>query len=90
MPALTSFNTAMFKVAILDGDEAATNIPLTGATTDDVLLMVGHQDGTSGLFLGDLTAETSITSDGNLQTASTSTDGNVLVVIWLDLSQAEQ
>ncbi len=88
MPTFTAFNSAMFKAEVIDGATAETNLPVAGIGPDDLLLMVIHQD-VDGALLADLSNETAITSAGNLQTTTTSTFGDKLLVVWLDVSAAE-
>lgn len=88
MPTFTGFNTDMFRAEVIAGGAAETDLEVDGITPDDILLMVLHQD-VAGLLLADLTAETSISGDGTIQTATTDTSTDTLVVVWLDVSQAE-
>lgn len=88
MPTFNGFNTDMFQAAVVDGTTAATSIAVTGLATDDVLLLVLHQD-SGGLFSGVLTDETSITAAGVIETSTTDTSNDKLLVVWLDVSQTE-
>lgn len=88
MPTFTSLNSAMFRAAVVDGATSGTNIPVESLATDDVLLVVLQQD-SEGPILADLSEETFISSTGNIQLRSTSTAGDTLIVLWLDVSQAE-
>lgn len=88
MPTFNGLNTRMFRASVVNGAAAATNIAVPGIAVGDVLLAVLHQD-TGGLFEADRSTEAAITSAGNVQLAATNTTGDKLVVLWLDVSQAE-
>ena len=65
---------------------AAGDITVTGIATDDELVAVWEQDGTSGL-LTDLTSEFSITAADTINnTDGSATTGDKLVVVYLDLT----
>ena len=88
MPTFNAFNSAMFKAEVIDGALTETDLAVAGIGTDDLLLMVIHQD-VDGALLADLSSETAVTSAGNIQTSTTSTFGDKLLVVWLDVSSAE-
>jgi len=68
------------KTVVLAGAGAATNIPVTGLKVSDTIQSVLHQDGVSGVMLGELSAEASIPTAGNLQISTTVTTGNKLIL----------
>lgn len=67
------------RTVILAGTTATTNIALAGALLGDSIITVLHNS--AGVFV-DLTAEASITSDGNIQLSTTDTTGDELHVTW--------
>jgi hypothetical protein len=73
---------------VVAGAAVNTNIALTGAKGEDVLLAVLRFDVNAGNFadVSDVVAETAITSDGNVQLTTTDTTGDKLLVIWLSSS----
>jgi len=75
------------KVNVLAGAAVDTNIAVTGiATTDTILtcLQVEPDDGTASTMLTDRTAETTVTSAGNIQLGTTDTTGKQLLFVWYD------
>lgn len=73
------------KFAQLTGTASATDMTLTGAATEDAIIMCwGLQDNTTADPV-DYTSYASITGAGAMQT-STSTAGYKLAVLWLDNS----
>lgn len=72
------------RVAVVAGAAANTDIPVTGITTKDVIIgCIEFVTAASITTMADRTSITNITSDGNIQTTS-STASNSLFVIWLD------
>jgi len=75
------------KVDVVAGLDVETNIAVGGIETDDELLCVLEGTATASLeTMADLTSETTITSDGNIQLATTDATSNTLIVIWHDLN----
>ncbi len=69
--------------SVLDGTTATTNIAVTGIKTVDQILFAGvFTTKASIATFADLTSEVSITSDGNIQTSSTSTANNQILLVW--------
>lgn len=87
---------AATKVAVVAGAAAVTNIPIAGILTGDALVGVVQFDlaadtgssatGNKVQNVVDRTSEASITSNGNIQLSTTVTTGDVLLVIWTDLT----
>lgn len=75
------------KFALLSGAAADTNIAVTGIATEDTIVFCFEVDGTSGIWT-DRTAETNITSAGNIQLDTTATTGDKLVLCYHDASAA--
>jgi len=76
------------KVSLVDGATADTNIAVSGITTEDTLVSVigfDPDNATAADQVKDFTGNTSITSNGNIQT-SVDTSGYDLLVIWFDKS----
>lgn len=70
-----------FKTSVVNGTTAVTNIPVTGIkTTDTLQSVVMFAAGVPSA----VTAEASITSDGNVQLSTTNSTGNQLVICWWD------
>lgn len=67
------------QTATVAGAAAATNIAISGITTQDTIESV--VEFAAGVPT-DRTAEASITSDGNIQLSTTDTTGDVLLVRW--------
>jgi hypothetical protein len=67
------------KSAVVAGAAANTNIPVAGIKTRDQLILVTEH--AAGAVPVDRTADTSITSAGNIQSTDITT-GNTLVVLW--------
>jgi hypothetical protein len=69
------------------GTTAAANIAVTGIkTTDTIWGALVFTTAASIASVADLTSECSITSDGNIQFASTNTSSNQVVLFWLQNS----
>jgi len=64
----------------LTGAAAATNIAVAGIQTGDTILSLTSPKAGGGDY--DYLSEASITSDGNVQCATTVTTGRVLVIAW--------
>ena len=87
MSGMTKSKSAFnLKVSIVDGTTATTNIAITGIATTDELIFVGHYSTKASIAtLVDDTANCSITSAGNIQSA-TNTSSDLLEVWWIDTS----
>jgi hypothetical protein len=68
-----------WKMTIVSGDSASTDIPVTGITTNDKLMAVIEIAATSA----DRTSTSSITADDVIQSTDDTSSG-VLVVFWWD------
>ena len=76
------------QVSLVDGGATATNLTLTGATTEDTILFVGHLTTKAAIeSMADLTSEASITGDDALQLSTTVTTADQLWVFWVDNSK---
>ena len=64
---------------VVDGAAIDTNISVPGLE-DGCLIAVLHEDGASGVTLGNLLSEASIPSSENLQLSTTDTTGDKLLV----------
>ena len=83
----TAYESPSLQFSLLDGTTATTNIAVSGATTSDVVVFVGHISTKASVnSLADLTSEGSFTSAGQFQMASTDTSNDQLFVIWLDVA----
>jgi hypothetical protein len=72
--------------SLVAGTTASTNIAITGITTSDELLFVLHLSTAASIATAlDDTANCSITSAGNIQSA-TDTSNDQLLVIWNKLN----
>jgi Ni,Fe-hydrogenase maturation factor len=82
---LIETKTSRPKVTLVDGGSAG-NLTLTGITTADTLLFVGHFSTKATLAtLGDLTAEFTITAADTINnTSGTDTTNDQLFVMWHD------
>jgi len=70
-------------VVVVNGAAADTNIAVAGITTgDEIVSVIMFDTGVPSV----VTAEASITSNGNIQLDTTDSTGNKLVVTWLDLT----
>ena len=90
-PATTAYSGSWrLKVDIVAGTTAVTNIAVTSITTKDVITSVTHWSTTAAIATCvDLTSEASITSDGNIQLATTDTSSDSLLVVWLDMDDVD-
>jgi hypothetical protein len=74
------------KFNLVTGAAANTNMAITGIVTNDELVFVGMFATAAAIAtFADDTANCSITSAGNIQSA-TDTSSNQLFVVWLDTS----
>ena len=83
-------NDMVFKVDLVNGTTATTNIAVTGIATGDRLVAVVGFDpdhATPASQVQNFTGEASITSSGNIQLSTTDTTGFDLLVIWLDVTE---
>ena len=81
----TGLSSATLKSAVVTGDAVDTDIAVTGITMNDVLISVVafDADGASlAVQVIDCTAQTSITSAGNIQLTTTATGAYRLLVIY--------
>lgn len=75
-----------FKFELVDGDSASTNIAVANILTSDEIVFVGHFSTKADIAsLVDDSANCSITSDGNIQSA-TDTSSDLLMTVWNDLT----
>ena len=75
------------QISLVDGTTADTNIAVTGIATEDEIIFVGHFTTKAAIAtLVDDTANCSITSAGNIQSA-TDTSNDLLQVFWIDKSK---
>lgn len=65
----------------VNGAAADTNIPVSGIAVGDTIVEAIEYDGTTGAFVADRTATTSVTSAGNVQ-CTASTANNVLQITF--------
>lgn len=86
--AMTSSKSAFnLQFALLAGTTATTDIAVTGIVTTDKIVWCGEFTSTASIAsLADRTSETSITSNGQIQLASTNSTSNSLLLIWIDTS----
>lgn len=78
-----------FKFELVDGTTATTNIAVANITTSDELVFVGHFSTKAAIAsLVDDSANCSITSAGNIQSA-TDTSSDLLMTVWNDLSNGD-
>ena len=83
------------KFTVVNGANINTDIAVSGITTADKIVSVVKLDftlsegtpNTRTWEASDLSGEASITSAGSIQLATTDTTGEVLLVLWLDLSE---
>lgn len=79
---MTPYNASDLQINYVDGTTATTNIAITGIKTSDRLIHVSHiSTKADNLTQVDDTANCSITSDGNIQSA-TDTSNDLLKVYW--------
>lgn len=79
------------KVNVLAGAAADTNIAVSGIKTEDTILtcLRLNRDATAAnIDITNLTSETAITSDGNIQIDTTVTTGDTLILFWFDKNAA--
>ena len=88
-------NNLVLKFTVVNGAAASTNIAISGIATSDKIVGVAKLDftlaegtpNTRTWEASDLTSEASITSAGNIQLSTTDTTGEVLLVLWLDITE---
>ena len=88
-------NNLVVKFTVVNGTTAATNIALSGIATTDKIAGVVKLDftltegtpNTRAWDASDLTSEASVTSAGNIQLSTTDTSGEILLVLWLDITE---
>ena len=88
-------NNQVVKFTVVNGANINTDIMVSGITTPDKIVSVVKLDftlsegtpNTRTWQAADLSGEASITSAGNIQMGTTDTTGEVLLVLWLDLSE---
>lgn len=77
------------KFSIVTGAASLANIPVAGILLEDTLIAVIAIDGDNAVLASSVfsvTAQASITSNGNIQLSLTDTTTYRLVVVWLDKS----
>ena len=75
-----------FKFELVDGTTATTDIAVADITTSDELVFVGHFSTKASIAsLIDDTANCSVTTDGNIQSA-TDTSSDLLMTVWNDIT----
>ena len=88
-------NNQVLKFTVVNGAAANSNIAITGIATADKIVGVAKLDftltegtpNTRAWDASDLTSEASVTSAGNIQLDTTDTTGEVLLVLWLDITE---
>jgi hypothetical protein len=87
MSGMTSAKDALcLKFNLLVGAGANTNIAVTGIVTTDEIVFAGVFATAAAIAtFADDTANCTITSDGNIQSA-TDTTSNQIFLVWLDTS----
>ncbi len=88
-------NNQVLKFTVVNGAAANSNIAITGIATADKIVGVAKLDftltegtpNTRAWDASDLTGEASVTSAGNIQLDTTDTTGEVLLVLWLDITE---
>ena len=88
-------NNLVVKFTVVNGTTAATNIAISGIATTDKIVSVVKLDftltegtpNTRAWDASDLTSEASVTSAGNIQLSTTDTLGEILLVLWLDITE---
>lgn len=88
-------NNLVVKFTVVNGTTAATNIAISGIATTDKIVSVVKLDftltegtpNTRAWDASDLTSEASVTSAGNIQLSTTDTSGEILLVLWLDITE---
>ncbi len=88
-------NNLVVKFTVVNGTTAATNIAISGIATTDKIVSVVKLDftltegapNTRTWDASDLTSEASVTSAGNIQLSTTDTSGEILLVLWLDITE---
>lgn len=81
MAMTVSKDALCLKFALVAGKTAATNIAVTGITTDDTIIFAIEHGATAGMT--DQTANMSISADGYVQ-CSTGTSGYYIAILWQD------
>ena len=78
------------RIQAVVGAAAATNIAIADITTEDTLISVlaFNRNATAANINFSSVTDASITSNGNIQTATTITSGDALLVFWFDKSGA--
>ncbi len=83
-------NNLVFKVDLVNGTTATTNIAVSGIkTTDRLVAVIGFDpdNATPASQVQNFSSEASITSDGNIQLSTTNSTGFDLLVMWLDITE---
>ena len=88
-------NNLVVKFTVVNGTTSATNIAISGIATTDKIVSVVKLDftlaegthNTRTWEASDLTSEASVTSAGNIQLSTTNTSGEILLVLWLDITE---
>ncbi len=88
-------NNQVLKFTVVNGAAANTDIAISGIATADKIVGVAKLDftlsegtpNTRTWGASDLTGEASVTSAGNIQLNTTNTTNEVLLVLWLDITE---
>ena len=88
-------NNLVVKFTVVNGTTATTNIAISGIAATDKIASVVKLDftlsegtpNTRTWEASDLTSEASVTSAGNIQLSTTDTSGEILLVLWLDITE---
>ena len=88
-------NNQVLKFTVVNGAAAATDITIAGIAAADKIVGVAKLDftlsegtpNTRTWEASDLTSEASVTSAGNIQLSTTNTTSEVLLVLWLDITE---
>ena len=88
-------NNQVLKFTVVNGAAANTDIAIAGIATADKIVGVAKLDftlsegtpNTRTWEASDLTSEASVTSAGNIQLSTTNTTSEVLLVLWLDITE---
>ena len=88
-------NNQVLKFTVVNGAAANTDIAIAGIAAADKIVGVAKLDftlsegtpNTRTWEASDLTSEASVTSAGNIQLSTTNTTSEVLLVLWLDITE---
>ncbi|MCH7625633.1 MAG: hypothetical protein IIC83_06890 [Chloroflexi bacterium] len=88
-------NNQVLKFTVVNGAAANADIAIAGIAAADKIVGVAKLDftlsegtpNTRTWEASDLTSEASVTSAGNIQLSTTNTTSEVLLVLWLDITE---